>query len=342
MTSDDDVKKHLLNIEARLDRLSPSSQLPFDVFSKNPDDVIDLRQVWRAIWRGKWIVLGSIVTFSVASVFLALSLPNIYKAQALLAPSDDANGGGLSRMAGQLGGLASLAGINLGSAAGANKVSFAIEVLQSREFIGKFIEKHSILPALMAVKSWDANGNELIYDADLYDPKSHIWVRKVDPPRIPQPSFWEAFKVFRSILSVAQDSETGFVTVSIEHRSPHVAKDWVELLVRDVNSVMKARDVAEAQRSVDYLQKQLHGVSVADMRTVFYQLIEEQMKTIMLAEVRDEYVFSTIDAAVVAEEKIRPKRALICLLGVILGGAAGLLIILSKSLIVERYSEDEC
>ena len=39
----------------------------------------------------------------------------------------------------------------------------------------------------------------------------------------------------------------------------------------------------------------------------------------MLAEVRPEYVFKTIDPAVVPEEKSKPSRALICALGYPLG-----------------------
>eukprot|EP01026_Neomeris_dumetosa_P014222 TRINITY_DN15119_c1_g1_i1.p1 TRINITY_DN15119_c1_g1~~TRINITY_DN15119_c1_g1_i1.p1 ORF type:complete len:106 (-),score=16.33 TRINITY_DN15119_c1_g1_i1:86-403(-) len=82
---------------------------------------------------------------------------------------------------------------------------------------------------------------------------------------------------------------------------------------------MKKKDVEEAQRSIEYLSRQLDKTPVAGMRSVFYQLIEEQTKTIMLAEVRDEYVFSTIDPAVVAEQKSKPKKAFICVSGTALG-----------------------
>lgn len=291
------------------------------------DDEIDLLELWNAVWQGKWIIIGVTAVFAVASVFYALSLPNIYQSKALLAPSEDAQGGGMSRMAGQLGGLASLAGFSMGGAAGDDKVVVAMAVLKSRKFIAEFVEKYDILPELMAVEEWKRGTNELVFDSELYNPKKEKWVREVDPPKAPEPSAWEAYEAFIEILTVSQDNETGFVTVAVEHQSPLVAQRWVSLLVDNVNYVMKEKDVAEARRSVEFLQNQLSEVALADMRTVFYQLIEEQTKTIMLAEVRDEYVFSTLDPAVVPEEKVRPKRALICILGTMLGGMVGVLLV---------------
>ncbi len=232
-------------------------------------------------------------------------------------------------MAGQLGGLAALAGINMGSA-GDDKVTKAIAVMTSRGFLTKVIEKHGLLPELMAVKKWDSEQNKLIMDNKLYDATEGRWIRKSGRSGDHIPTDWEAFKAIEKIVSVTQDNVTGFVTVAIEHKSPHVAKAWTELLVEEINIVMKEKDTEEAHRSINYLQQQLSSVALADMRTVFYQLIEEQTKTIMLAEVRGEYVFSTIDPPVAPEEKVKPKRALICIFAFILGLISSVFFILVR------------
>ncbi len=302
-------------------------------FSGTADDEIDLRELWDVIWRGKWIITAVTAVFAVISLIVALSLPNIYRSEVLVAPSEESQGGGLAEMAGQLGGLASLAGINLGSAGGDNKVAVAMAVMKSRQFIADFVATHDILPELMAVEEWNRSANKLEFDPDLYDAAQGEWVREVEPPKTPQPSEWEAYKAFMEILTVSQDTETGFVTIAVEHQSPYIAERWATLLVDEVNHVMKEQDVSEAQRSIDFLNQQLDRVALAEMRTVFYQLIEEQTKTIMLAEVRDEYIFSTIDPAVVAEEKAKPKRALICILGTMLGGMLAVMFVLIRHFI---------
>lgn len=310
-------------------------------YSDNPppqytptDDQIDLGELWSVIWRGKWIVVTVATVFAIASVMLALSMPNIYQSQALLAPSEDARGGGMSRMAGQLGGLASLAGISVGGAAGEDKVAIAVAVLKSRKFVSEFITAHSILPELMAVDSWNPVENKLVFDADLYDDTEDEWV----PSALAKPSMWDAYERFTEIFTISEASDTGFVTISVEHQSPFKAREWVELLVKSANRVMKEKDVNEARRSIEFLQNQLAGVSLADMRSVFYQLIEEQTKTMMLAEVRDEYVFATIDPPVVSEEKIKPKRALIVVLGVMLGAMLGVMLVLARMVLIANSS----
>lgn len=297
------------------------------------DDEIDLRELWNAIWRGKWIVVTVTSLFAVGAVFYALSLPNIFQAKALLAPSPEAlsGSGGGGRISSQLGGIASLAGLNLPSGGGVDKVAVAIEVLKSRQFITSFIHRHDILPDLMAAEKWDWASRQLSYDNKIYDSGRQEWLRDVRPPRSPEPSDLEAYERFMAGYTVSQDRDTRFVRIAVEHISPYVAKQWVDWIVQDLNNYMKQADVKEAQRSINYLTEQLQSTALADMRRIFYQLIEEQTKTVMLAAVRDEYIFTTIDPAVVGERRVKPSRSLLVVLGTTLGGA------LSVVFLIVRY-----
>ncbi len=294
------------------------------------NDEIDLRELFAVIWQGKWLIIAITAVFAIASVGLALYLPNIYKSEALLAPASEEQGGGLSALASQFGGLASLAGVNLGGKGGTDKTQLAIEVLKSRQFTSEFIQKHNILADLMAAKKWDRDTDKIIYDSELYNEQTNTWVRDVEPPFKPEPSMQEAYKVFSKIIEVNKDKESGMVTISVEHLSPTVAQQWVTWLIQDINKVMKDRDVAEAHRSTEFLNQQIALTNVADIKTVLYKLIEEQAKTIMFAEVRDEYVFKTIDPALAPEEKAKPKRALICVLGTMLGCMLGVMLVLVR------------
>ena len=262
-----------------------------------------------------------------ASVFYALSLPNIYKSEALLAPADSDQQGGLSGLSGQLGGLASLAGVNLGGGK-TDKTALAIEILKSREFFAKFAAKHNILPDLMAAKGWNLSDNSVVYDKELYSFEKHEWVRKVKPPKKVAPTMQEAKVAMDKLISVEQNVENGTIKIVIEHYSPVVAKEWVSWIVEDLNAEMKNRDKLEAEESIKYLQQQVLKTNVAEHRALLYELIEEQSKTLMFAEVRDEYVFRVIDKAVIPELKSGPNRALIVFLGAMFGGIISLIICL--------------
>ena len=294
------------------------------------DDEIDLRELFTAIWQGKWIIIAITTLFAVASVFYAINQPNIYKSEALLAPAEQDQQGGLGALAGQFGGLASLAGVNLGSGGGVDKTQMALEVLKSRQFTSDFIQKHNILHDLMAVESWNRETNTIAYNKDIYNQAENKWLREVKAPFKPEPSMQEAHKEFSKIVSANKDKETGMVKIAIEHVSPYIAQQWVNWLIQDINATMKQRDVLEANKSTSFLTQQLEQTKIADIRAVLYNLVEEQTKTIMFANVRDEYVFKTIDPALVPEEKSGPKRALICILSVFFGGFLGSVLVLIK------------
>lgn len=306
-------------------QISPVSSGDFSPVSASNE--IDLKELFFAVWQSKLLVIGITSFFAIASVVIALMLPNEYRSEALLAPANGEQQGGLGALASQFGGLASMAGLNLGGGSAVDKTQLAISILKSRQFSQNFIEKRDILPQLMAVKAWRQSDDTLVYDSDIYDEGAQKWVRDVELPQLPKPSFQEAYKVLSSIVAAQVDKDNGLIRISVEHLSPSVAKNWVTWLVEDINLEMKQREVSEALKSKSFLEKQIAETNIADIRTVLYQLIEEQTKTIMFAEVRDEYVFKTIDPAIVAEEKFKPKRALICIVGTMFGGFLALLFV---------------
>lgn len=288
------------------------------------DDEIDLRELFRVLWAGKWLIGG--ITFAVTAIALivALMLPNIYRAEALLAPNDQNRAGGLSALAAQYGGLASLAGISLGSDS-TDRTTIGLEILKSRKFISDFIQQHAILVPLMAASGWDQDSGELEIDSSIYDVTAEKWVRDVRRPKKMIPSLQEAYEEFsKEILSVSQNKRTSIITVSIEHYSPTVAKQWVDWLVADINTTVMRTDVDEAEQAIEYLNRQIESTSLAELQKVFSSLIEEQTKTVLLAEVSDEYLFKTLDPAVAPEEKAKPSRTLILVLGCLVGLIAGM------------------
>ncbi|EJG1636729.1 Wzz/FepE/Etk N-terminal domain-containing protein [Vibrio alginolyticus] len=302
--------------------------LPYSPQSRSTSDEIDLREIFKALWKGKWIIIITTFVFAVGSVLYALSLPNIYKADALLAPAESSNGGGLSKMAGQLGGLAALAGVNIGNGE-ASQADLAVQVMKSRQFVEAFVNKHDLLVPLIAAKDWDLINNKLILNEELYNPQSNKWLREPKGLRGEQPTAQEAYEIFnKNIFSVTQDKESGLYTVSIKHYSPYVAQQWVNWLIADINQVMRERTIAETSQNLAYLNTQLEKTAVTDMQSTFYKLIEEQTKSLMLAEVQEEFIFKVVDPAVVPEVKDGPKRALICVFGSLLGGLFSVIAVL--------------
>lgn len=288
---------------------------------------VSIQQLVAAVIKAKWIIAIFALVGGAISMAVALNLPNFYRSDVLLSPIQDSQASGLD---GQFGGLASLAGINL--AQGNERSKLALEILKSKQFAKKFIDKHNILPELMAVKAWDREGNKFIYNEDKYNSVSGEWFRKGNEFLGPKPTISEIHEAFISMISFDEVGDAGLIKVSVTHYSPYIAKTWLELIVLDINSWLKNRDIAEAERSIKFLKQQIQQAKVAEIKNMLFNLIEEQMKTVMLAETRDEYVFKVIDPAIVADVKFKPKRSLIVVLGVFVGMFLGIMAIIIRRL----------
>ena len=285
------------------------------------DDEIDLRELFGVLWVGKIKIVAITAVFAIASVIYALSVPNQYKASALLSPAQS-SGGGLSGALGQLGGLASLAGVKIG-AGESSEAQVAQEIMKSWSFIEGFIESNDLAVDIFASHGWDKVSNKLLIDSDTYDGKNKKWVSKDGSP-----SSWDLFKAFSDIVSVSEDKKSGLVSVSIESYSPQIAKHWLDLYVAAINDHMQKRKMAKVGRNIEYLEAQIKKTNITEMQEVFYTIIEEQIKSKMLAEASPDYAFVTVSPSMVPEQKSQPKRAVICILGTLLGGMLSLLLVL--------------
>ena len=291
--------------------------------SEYADDEIDLRELFSVLWEGRALIAGITGLAASLAVVISLLMPNIYHATALLSPTEEQSGGlgGLGALAGQFGGLAGLAGISLPSGGG-ERAALALEVLKSRKFVADFVKKHDIAPALLATDYWDADTGALVLDTDLYDPKTKKWDET--------PTAGNIFDAFTGALIVEEDATSGMVTVGFKHKSPTVAQQWTVWAVKELNDAIRNQDIAEAESAIAYLETQVSATSLAELRKLFFELIQKQTETMMLAQVRAEYVFKTVDPAVVPEKKSEPKRALICVLATLLGGMVAVVMVLMR------------
>ena len=290
------------------------------------DDEIDLRELFGVLWTGKVKIIAITAMFAVASVIYALSVPNQYKATALLAPAQS-NDGGLSGALGQLGGLASLAGVSLGGNE-SGEAQIAQEIMKSWSYIEGFITGNNIAVEVYAAEGWSKGSNTLQINNDAYDVGANKWLVEDESGAIGAPSSWQLFESFSEMLSVSEDKTSGLVSVSIEYYSPQIAKQWVDMYVESINRFMQQRQVDKVTRNINYLQEQIEKTAIAEMQEVFYTIIEEQTKNKMLAEASPDYVFVAVGPSMVPELKSQPKRSLICILGTLMGGMLSVLLVL--------------
>jgi uncharacterized protein involved in exopolysaccharide biosynthesis len=236
----------------------------------------------------------------------------VYRASTTLIPaSDDSGVGGLGAVAGQYAGLASLVGIDIGSADSLK--TEAVAVLGSRAFTESFIRDLDLTRTILP---------------DEWDEAAGRW-KETDPAKIPTVS--DAARVFeQQVRGVSEDRQRGLITLSIEWYDREQAADWANTLVVRLNEYMRTRAISESQTSLEYLNKEVARTEVVELRQSIYRLIESQISRIMLANVRQQYSLRVVEPALVPtlRERVRPKRALIAIVGALVGLSLGTIAVL--------------
>lgn len=265
------------------------------------DDEIRLAELWNIVWSGKWRIVGVTFVFALLSVVYALYATEWFRAEVLLAPAEERN---VSPLQSQLGGIAALAGMSIGSGDSVE----AVATLKSREFARGFIEEHGLLTVFFA-DEWDAAGQR--------------WL--VDNPR-KQPDIRDAVRYFHEdILRVSEDRATGLVTLAIEWTDPVLAAEWATVLVNRLNARMRERALQEAETNVTYLQKELAQTNVVTLQQAVGRLLESELQKLMLARGTQEFAFRIIDSAEPPKRRARPKRVLVAIAGTLVGGVVSLI-----------------
>ena len=260
------------------------------------EDEISLRDLWDILWRRKWIIIVITAVFAVGSVLFALVSEEWYRAETVLAPADDRS---TPTLGGQLGGLAALAGVSVGG----GDASQAIATLRSRELAREFIQENSLVTVFFA-EQWDEERNAWLGE------DSSRW-----------PDVRSAIKYFHdNVLTVSEDRQSGLLTLAIEWTDPEAAALWATELVKRANETLRARALLEAETNVTFLQNELAETSVLTLQHSIGRLLESELQKLMLARGNKEFAFNVIDAATPPREHVRPKRALISVVGTVAGG----------------------
>ena len=290
----------------------------------------------KVIWANKLLIFIVTLIISISSVLFALSLPNYYTSSALLSQKD--GGSSAEGLLSQYSGIASMAGITLPSGGGVeNKTDTAIAILQSRYFlaqIAKDIENFG--PIIIASKGYNEENDSIIFDSKLYDEENNLWVRNVKPPTPKEPSLLELHKVFNNeVFSFYVDQKTGFINLYVELVSPTHAKEFLKIIISNLNEISRKQALLEADQSLGFLEEEFLKTSQISLKGSISKLSELELKKKMMAQVNKDFLLKVIDPPFVPEFKSKPSRAVICILGFIFGIILSLVIIFIKELFIK-------
>lgn len=282
------------------------------------DDEISLADIARTLLDGWRLIVALTFLSAAAAAGISLQMTPTFKADTVVQiKSASSKGGGAG-----LGGLASLAGA-AGMAGFSIKGDETLEgtlgVLRSREIVRTFLAKHELVEVVLgagqpgfSLRQWLGIGAQVEHA----DPE-----RRMEQAR-------EAFQ--KSILQISEDKKTGLTSVTMQWRDGDLAARWANDFVLLANQHLRELSIERATRNMQHLNSELEKTAVVAVRQALFQLIEEQVKAIMLASVESEFAIRVVDPAVKPLQRDSPKRTQIVLLAALAAAMLSALIVLVR------------
>ena len=293
------------------------------------NDEIDLRELFGALWRGKFlIVLCIIVAISLASLYLRTA-ERKYTVTHVFAPvASDDTGPNLSG----LGGLASLAGVSLPSSSSGDFKTFKY-LLKSEEVASVVLEDEELVKQIFA-SEWNAESGMYQRPADgPYTP--HIRMLKKlltgeDPSAYVAPNAARMSAWMRGAFAASEDRDTGFLTLSSETAKPAMMLEVMERVTRETDRLLKERYIQSSEQTMGFYQQQLARARAREHREALAKLIAQEDQKLMLASKGSFFVAEPLTNPSVSLHPTSPKASLLLALSVVLGGFFGAAIVLIR------------
>ena len=266
------------------------------------DDAISFRDIVELWWQSRLMVIVVTAICTLAAGGVGLVLPKKYEALIVISPvsstSGSGQGGGISSMLSEFGGLASLAGLSVG---GDSRKAEFVTVLQSALLTTTYIKNNNLLPVLF-YKQWDTQNQ-----------------RWKPLPADRMPTLWKASEFFRKkVRKINTDSKTGIVTMGVTWTDPQLAADWANGLVKMTNEYLRNKAIALSDRNIAYLNEQAAKTDLVGARQAISSLLQTEINRQMLARGNEEYAFKVLDPAMPPERPTTPPP-----LSLVLGGLLG-------------------
>ena len=81
---------------------------------------------------------------------------------------------------------------------------------------------------------------------------------------------------------------------------------------------------------------QIAQTSFTEIKQVIAELLQQKTQQLTLIEASDFYVFEYIDPPAVMERKSEPRRAIICVLGALIGVIISIIVILIRHYVINK------
>lgn len=283
----------------------------------------DVMGVLRAGW---WQIAAVVVAMLLLSILYLQAAERRYLSSLVVTPVSGSAG-----LPSGIGGLASLAGINVPGSDAGSQFELFIEGLTTRESAERLVRAHPDLLPRMFPSEWNAKHRQWQQTAGIVAGisrgiKSMVGMdTSYRPPDAARVQRWLANE-----LSVAKARNQQLTVISVETSDPVFGQNLLAALHKSGDSLLRTRAVERADDYVAYLTSKLTEVTVADYRQTLVKALAEQEKTRMMASSNLPFAADPFGPPSTPDKPSNPNAILVLALSIVLGLVIGIVLVLVR------------
>lgn len=226
----------------------------------------------------------------------------------------------------KFGGLAAMAGISIGGDKASSPFDLYISAIYSPE-VAKILAKDPEIMKGAFEKEWDPGANAFeppsgAMPSVVAQVKSVLGI-PVYPWESPDAARLQEY-IEKNVL-IVKDQKKSLTTLSMEDKNPAYASHLLTSIHRAADNVIRERALNRSTQYINYISEKLREVSLAEHREALAETLGEQERVRMMSSSNLPYAAEPLGAPIVSLRPTSPKPGLILALGVIMGGALGVL-----------------
>jgi uncharacterized protein involved in exopolysaccharide biosynthesis len=241
----------------------------------NSEDEIDLRDIILPLWKSRMQILTTAIIFAIIGGIIGFLTPATYTASSTFLPQTAQAGGGLS---GNLGGLASLAGINLSAGAGGGgeiSPSLYATVLGSSPFQKRILDSKIIVDgANIAYRDYlthqPTSAVSILMKYTIGLPNIILSIFSEEKPTSStlsnstelEPLSDNEYNLRNSIankIKIDTESKEGYVRLSVVEGDPLIAAQVAEITEEILHDWIIEYKIKNAKAQYDFIEKQFEA-----------------------------------------------------------------------------------
>lgn len=287
--------------------------------SRDDDDEINLIDLFRTLYRYKWLIFLVILASAFCASIYLYSIEDIYEATATIMPVK-----GKKEMSipffkedSDIDQIKTLLSANLPALYEDTTTSTIKAVLQSRAFNLHIVQKYNLLPKLYAER-WNAEENKWrIAGRRQINPERTFWQRIFGYDKDSgeyQPTPIDGAMLMIEKLNV--ESTGNLMQIGFEDKAPAFCASMLQRYLMELDQYLRSREIERITENKRYLEKLLQTHGNSEMAKGIRQLLLNQIEAIMYAKGTSDFIYNVVDPPLIPQYPIKPKRSVILVLSV--------------------------